>query len=400
MKILPAARPKHRSRAMAVLLIVFAAGCAGGAAMAAIPPTPNADSSGCSNSSVPSHLRSLCRTYCETRNCEGVGRLASESDCNVLLQTYVSWSTGLKPPCSSHNSGGEGIHDSDGDGILDSKDNCRETYNPDQADFDQDKIGDECDNCYIVANPNQADRNNDGIGDICFGDAPTLSRVKLSKERRQVECTSRSNLCCVDPPLCTCCCVPDTITMTTVDLDVVTVSARVGTTPHGSDLLVAILQFKDPPEGLVPPGGQPNLISLELYDSGPVSLGTIQIGDQLVPVSSGDTVAEDQVFTRQFYFNTTSSADSMACVLKNDFAQAGHTFSAYRSAVEIAASSTAVYSFLVEAVDRMGNITSSSPMPVAIEGTLVGIATSEEACGPPSGNGGCLPAGTDSGSAR
>jgi hypothetical protein len=385
---------------MAIFGIAFAFGSAGGAAMAAIPLTRNADSSGCSSPYVPSHLRSICRTYCEARNCEGVGRLASESECNALLQTYVSWSSGLKPPCSSLDAGGDGTGDSDGDGVLDSKDNCREIYNPDQADFDQDKVGDECDNCSITANPSQTDRNHDGIGDNCYGDAPNVSRVKVSKERRQFECTSRASLCCVDPPLCSCCCVPDTITATTVEMDVVTMSARVGITPHGTDLLVVLAQFSDPPEGLVPPGGQPNLISLELFDSGPVRIGTIQIGDQLVPVFSGDTVAEDQVFTREFYFNTTSSADTASCAYKSDFAQAGHTFSAYRSAVEIAPSSTAVYSFLVEAVDRMGNIDISSPMPVAIEGTLVGIVSSEEACGPPSGNGGCLPGGTDSGSAR
>jgi hypothetical protein len=132
-----------------------------------------------------------------------------------------------------------------------------------------------------------------------------------------------------------------------------------------------------------------------------VSLGTIVTGELSVPIFSGDTVAEDQVFTREFYFNTTSSTDAMGCVLKNDFAQAGHSFSAYRSVVEIAPSSTAVYSFRVEAVDKVGNITASSPMPVAIEGTsLVGIGSSEEACGPPSGNGGCLPGGADSGSAH
>ena len=392
MKSLPNARPEHRAPLITILLIIFAAGCAGCPAMAATPWTRNADASECSNSSVPSHLRSLCLSYCEARDCEGVGRLASEGACNALLQTYVSRSLGLKPPCSSH--------DSDGDGLLDSKDNCPEIYNPDQADFDQDKVGDECDNCSIVANPSQTDRDHDGIGDGCFGDAPTVSRVKVAKERRRFECVSRTSLCCMDPPLCTCCCVPDAITTTTVDLDVITVSARVGTTPHGSNLLVVLLQFQDPPEGLVPPGGQPDLISLEMFDSGPVSIGTVTVGGQIVPIFSGDAVAGDEVFTREFYFNTTQSADSMSCVLKTDFTESGHSFSAYRSAVEITPPSTAVYSFLVEAVDRMGNLATSSPMPVAIEGALVGILPSEEACGPPSGNGGCLPGGADSGSAR
>lgn len=220
----------------------------------------------------------------------------------------------------------------------------------------------------------------------------------MTKERRQFECTSRASLCCVDPPLCTCC-LADTITTTTVDVDAVTLSSRVNTTPHGSDLLLVQVRFEDPPEGLVPPGGQSNSIFLEMFDSGPVSIGTASVGGQLVPIFSGDAVAEDEVFTREFYFNTNPSARSI-CALENDFTQLGHSFSAYNSAVEIAPSSTEVYSFLVEAVDRMGNITLSSPMPVAIEGTLVGMVLSEEACGPPSGNGGCLPGSADSGSAH
>ncbi len=38
-----------------------------------------------------------------------------------------------------------GCIDSDGDGILDQADNCRNVYNPDQADCDHDGIGDACD---------------------------------------------------------------------------------------------------------------------------------------------------------------------------------------------------------------------------------------------------------------
>lgn len=41
--------------------------------------------------------------------------------------------------------------DSDGDGIVDSVDNCRVVYNPDQADRDGDGIGDACDACPLVA---------------------------------------------------------------------------------------------------------------------------------------------------------------------------------------------------------------------------------------------------------
>ena len=57
--------------------------------------------------------------------------------------------------------------DSDGDGIADTADNCRLTYNPDQADRDRDGVGDACDNCPLLANANQADADGDGQGDAC-----------------------------------------------------------------------------------------------------------------------------------------------------------------------------------------------------------------------------------------
>jgi hypothetical protein len=57
--------------------------------------------------------------------------------------------------------------DSDGDGIPDTADNCRLTYNPDQADRDRDGVGDACDNCPLLANGNQADTDGDGQGDAC-----------------------------------------------------------------------------------------------------------------------------------------------------------------------------------------------------------------------------------------
>ncbi len=61
------------------------------------------------------------------------------------------------------------VGDSDADGILDTADNCRFTYNPDQADRDGDGVGDACDNCAQVANTAQTDGNGDGVGDACTG---------------------------------------------------------------------------------------------------------------------------------------------------------------------------------------------------------------------------------------
>jgi N-acetylneuraminic acid mutarotase len=57
--------------------------------------------------------------------------------------------------------------DSDGDGIADVADNCRRTYNPDQADRDGDGVGDACDNCPLLANADQLDTDGDGQGNAC-----------------------------------------------------------------------------------------------------------------------------------------------------------------------------------------------------------------------------------------
>src|SRR5262245_35421286 len=287
-KIPPDAQP---TRVMAAIIVILAAGCAASSATAAMHSARDT-ASGCTDASVPAHLKALCRSYCESRDCEGLGRLGSEATCSSLLQTYVSLSSGQMPPCSALAS--DSSRDSDEDGILDAKDNCKDTYNPDQEDLDQDKVGDACDNCPTLANPSQTDKDQNGIGDVCFGDAPVVSKVTIAKERRQFECTSRTSLCCIDPPLCSCCCTPDTVTTTTEEMDFLRVSARVRTTQHGSNLLVVLVQLKDPPEGLVPPGGQSSTLSFELFDSGLVSLGTIQSGGQAVPVFSGDPIAEDE----------------------------------------------------------------------------------------------------------
>ena len=394
MKIPPDTRP---TLVMAAIFVILAFGCAASPATAAMPQKRDA-ASGCTTASVPPHLKTLCRSYCESRDCEGLGRLGSEAACSSLLQTYVSLSSGQMPPCSTLAS--DSSRDSDQDGVLDAKDNCKDIYNPDQEDSDQDKVGDACDNCPSLANPSQTDKDHDGYGDGCFGDVPVVSKVTITKERRQFECTSRTSLCCIDPPLCSCCCTPDTVTTTTEELDVLRVSARVRTTQHGSSLLVVLARFNDPPEGLVPPGGQSSTISFEMFDSGPISLGTIQSGGQAVPVFSGDQIAEDEIFTRELYFVTTGAAGVRDCAIKNDFAELGHTFSFYSTQINLDASSTATFEVHVEAVDRMGNVTKSNLMPVAIAGTQIDMSTRPEACGPPSGNGGCLPGSTDSSSAR
>ncbi|MBE9516520.1 MAG: thrombospondin type 3 repeat-containing protein, partial [Proteobacteria bacterium] len=70
--------------------------------------------------------------------------------------------------------------DYDSDGIEDAVDNCKYTWNPDQADNEGDGEGDACDtnddwdlildvsdNCPLITNQLQIDRDHDNIGDVC-----------------------------------------------------------------------------------------------------------------------------------------------------------------------------------------------------------------------------------------
>lgn len=57
------------------------------------------------------------------------------------------------------------ITDTDGDGVADSRDNCPQVPNADQADADHDRRGDACDSCPL-ATPTR-DRDGDGIDDAC-----------------------------------------------------------------------------------------------------------------------------------------------------------------------------------------------------------------------------------------
>ena len=64
--------------------------------------------------------------------------------------------------------------DTDNDDRQDSKDNCPDVSNADQADADDDGVGDVCDNCPDVSNPDQIDTEDDGVGDICDSDPDGL----------------------------------------------------------------------------------------------------------------------------------------------------------------------------------------------------------------------------------
>lgn len=49
--------------------------------------------------------------------------------------------------------GGANTRDTDGDGIVDSRDNCKTIFNPDQIDIDGDGVGDACDTTKIILPP-------------------------------------------------------------------------------------------------------------------------------------------------------------------------------------------------------------------------------------------------------
>lgn len=86
--------------------------------------------------------------------------------------------------------------DTDGDGIPDARDNCPDTYNPDQADTNGNGIGDVCegiqtdtdedgipdisDNCPSTYNPDQTDTDGNGIGDVCDEIASIEYTIKIT----------------------------------------------------------------------------------------------------------------------------------------------------------------------------------------------------------------------------
>ena len=71
--------------------------------------------------------------------------------------------------------------DRDGDGVTDQRDNCPDSWNPDQRDTDGDGVGDACDNCPTVYNPDQTDTNGDGYGDVCDSVASVPDRLPETK---------------------------------------------------------------------------------------------------------------------------------------------------------------------------------------------------------------------------
>jgi hypothetical protein len=367
--------------ALLPLIFVIAAGWATARAGTGAGHSRIPGESVCDGPEVPRGLRGTCQTYCETLDCDGSGLVNAAHRCDSLLQIYVHRSGGLLPPCLSI--------DSDGDGTEDVFDNCPAFYNPGQRDADEDGRGDGCDNCEFDPNFDQADADHDGLGDACDSSAnPILSEVVVSKVPTHSECGTFIPLCCVDPPLCSCCCLPDQVNSHVSDIDRLTVTARAASSAQP---LLVNLRFLEPPADLAPPGQVPRRVLFEMFDTGPAVIDTVPVDGTAIPIISGDETAGDGIFTRSFYFATPTLNTAFGCVQKQDVPIRGATYTFYQSPFDPEAAVPLIYDFQVQAVDSHGGIDTSGVLALTVDRTSVVISSSPVACGPPSGNGGCLP---------
>gem|GEM_PF-3324296 len=297
------------------------------------------------------------------------------------------------------------LNDQDSDGVCGNLDNCPTVPNACQVDRDQDSLGDVCDecidtdhdgygdpgytlnvcetdNCPAVANPDQQDLDQNGLGDACeIGDAPRIRSISIISERLHFSCTGFSvPLCCVDPPNCTCCCLPDVSNTFIVDIDAITVKAQIEDPGGPSDVQSVVVSFRDPP------GCSPNVISsgLDLFDSGTADVNPAG-GVQL----SGDQIAGDSIFTRRFYFATSTPTGSGTCVEDRDRSELGGTLATYFAPFSLDPESVRNMDFLVRAVDQEGQSQISLPIPHGMHGTHRENHVETLPCGPQTGNGGC-----------
>jgi hypothetical protein len=262
---------------------------------------------------------------------------------------------------------------------------------PDSPDSDQDGAGDICDNC-PVPNPGQEDRDGDGRGDACDPfDTPTISEFSVTKVRRHVECPDSEALCCVDPPLCSCCCVPDFSQLMTAEFDLVTVTAKVQSTSGPAAILSVGLAFDDPSSAAQTIAPPPPPYSLQMFDGGSSPIGFKAVDGTLVPVASGDAVAGDGIYTLLFYFSTTSEMGVGACLDRTDRTQLGYLTTTYQSSSPLPPDGFRDYLFKGVALGVQGDLNATTGTQFPIQGTY-GVSTMTSVpCGPPTGNGGCLP---------
>lgn len=205
-----------------------------------------------------------------------------------------------------------------------------------------------------------------------FGSPPTVSEVSLTKERRDFDCVTLGDLC-------TCCCAGMWEVGSRASIDFLTASAKVedATPPDATnptDILVVVLRFLDPPPG-VQPGASLLQYSLEMFDTGPISVGQVSYTSEdgtpvTLAVYSGDLVAGDGTFTRKVYFGTTTESGAGRCIEETDRTSLNYTYSIYGTSLDYAPTASVEFAFTVQAIDRAGNIATSTEYPLPIQGTF------------------------------
>src|SRR6185436_6680652 len=174
------------------------------------------------------------------------------------------------------------------------------------------------------------------------------------------------------------------------------VSAQVSDLDGAGDILVVLLRFLDPPSELAQIAPPPDPISMEMFDVGPALVGQIDQGGSTYFVLSGDGIAGDGRFVRRFYFQSADPVNNLGdCVPLSDQQQFGGTYSIYSSPTHLDGSAASSFQFSIVAVDRLGNSNISSNVVLPVQATVVEKLAQSLPCGPPSGNGGCVPGGSE-----
>lgn len=225
-----------------------------------------------------------------------------------------------------------------------------------------------------------------------FGPPPAVSNVSITKVSKHFTCTNSQDLCCLDPPTCTCCCFK-TADDTVADLDLVQVSVKVDDPDGLGNILVALVTFLDPPRSSPSSNSGTSQINLELWDTGTTPIGSQVTADGTFPILSGDTTAGDGIYTRFFYLLAigAGTVSPGTCIQSTETPMQGGTYSIYSSTVPFPATKVLDFDFFAQAVDRAGNVAKSPNIAVAIAESDLTLTTGPVPCGAPTGNGGCLP---------
>jgi hypothetical protein len=129
-----------------------------------------------------------------------------------------------------------------------------------------------------------------------------------------------------------------------------------------------------------------------MFDNGTAPVGVQNISPP-TNILSGDLLAGDGIFTRKVYFGTTTSSGSGFCLQENDRDTIGHTYSVFDASIDLAPTASLGFEFTVQAIDRAGNIATSTNFPLSLQGTFrETIQGQQRPCHfPPLPSGGCSP---------